>query len=275
MRFIYKFEAMTTPCEVTLITADRQRAEACAKAMLTEAKRLENKYNYYDPGSYLSKINQRRSDAIDAETRTILQRAGEFYRATNGIFDITVATVKPLYASASDNADLAEKKAALLPYMGCEHFSLKKRSIVFDNPHTKIDLGGYVKELAVDRAAGIARRHGIPAALINFGGDIYALGRHEDGSKFRIGIKDPSDPARHIAFFDLENEALATSASYERNYTVGGTTHSHIIATRTQGNPPLSATVIAPTCVECGVYATALMIDPELPTPFTPFIVRA
>lgn len=275
MRFIYKFEAMTTPCEVTLVTTDKQRAEACAKAILAEAKRLEKKYSYYDPQSYLSKINQRRSDAIDTETKAILQRAGEFYRATNGIFDITVATLKALYVSTSDNADLAQKKAELMPYVGCEHFSLKKRSIVFDNPHTKIDLGGYVKELAVDRAAGIARRHGIPAALINFGGDIYALGCHEDGSKFRVGIKDPSDPTRHIAFFELENEALATSASYERNYTVGGTTHSHIISTRNDSTPPLSATVIASTCVACGVFATALMIDPALPTPYDPYLVRA
>ena len=275
MRFIYRFEAMTTPCELTLITADQKRAETCAKAILTETKRLEHKYSYYHPASYLSRINQRRSDAIDTETKAILQRACEFYRATNGIFDITVATIKALYVSASDQADLMKKKAALMPYVGCEHFSLKKHSIVFDNPHTRIDLGGYVKELAVDHAAGIVRRYGIPGALINFGGDIYALGRREDGLKFRVGIKDPSEPSRHIAFFNLENEALATSASYERNYTIGGTSHSHIISTRQNSTPPLSATVIAPTCVECGVFATALMIDPALPTPYHPYLVHA
>lgn len=274
MRRLYKFEAMTTPCEVTLITHDRTRADACAKAILSEAKRLEKKYNYYDPDSLLSRINRRISDEIDAETKSILQRALRSCTQTHGIFDITVATLKELYANATDNASLQQKRSELLPFVGCEHVTLKKGRIAFDNPHTKIDLGGFVKELAVDHAVRIVKKHKIASALVNFGGDIYALGRREDGTKFRVGIKHPSDPAKHIAFFELENEALATSASYERFYTVGDQTHSHIIPATAAKSAPLSATVISGSCVESGVFATALMLDPDLETEHRVFLVR-
>lgn len=275
MRWVYKFEAMTTPCELILISGDKHRTDNCAKAILTEAKRLEKKFNYYDPDSLLSRINRRQTDELDAETKAILQRAVKYYALTDRIFDITVATIKELFRNEKAHASLLEKQTALMPYVGCDHFKLKKNRIVFDNPHTKIDLGGFVKELAVDHAVRITRKYKIASALINFGGDVYALGRREDGTKFRVGIKNPSDPSKHIAWFELEEEALATSASYERSYLIEDRTYSHIIAGGGPAlTPPLSATVISANCVESGVYATALMINPEFKTDHRTFLVQ-
>ncbi|MEA1918517.1 MAG: FAD:protein FMN transferase [Campylobacterota bacterium] len=256
---------MTTACEVTLITPDKHRADACAKAILSEAKRLEKKYNYFDDFSYLSQINQRKENRLDSETKSILQRALRYYKLTDKIFDVTVATIKDLYREEKRGEALHVKREKLLEYVGCEHIKIKKECISFDNDYTKIDLGGFVKELAVDNAVKMVKKAKIASALINFGGDIYAHGRREDGSKFRIGVKNPKNPDEHIAYFELENEALATSASYERNYKIEDEVYSHIIATCKVEKEMLSATVISSTCVESGVYATALMINSELP----------
>ena len=264
MRFIYKFEVMTTECEVTLITSDKLRADTCAKAILSEAKRLEKKYSYYNSTSYLSQINQRKENKLDSETKSILQRALLYYKRTDKIFDITVATIKDLYTQESSKKALHVKKEELLKYVGCEHIKIKKERIRFDNEFTKIDLGGFVKELAVDNAMKIIKKAKITSALVNFGGDIYALGRREDGNKFRVGIKNPQNPSEHIKYFELENEALATSASYERNYTIEDEIFSHIISTFKDKRKPQSVSVISNSCVESGVYSTALMINPKL-----------
>jgi thiamine biosynthesis lipoprotein len=266
MRFIYKFEVMTTECEVILLTPDQSRADICAKAILSEAKRLEKKYNYFDENSYLSQINQRRENRLDGETKSILQRAIRYYNLTDKIFDITVATIKNLYLKEDTKEALHVKREKLLAYVGCEHIKIKKETIRFDNEFTKIDLGGFVKELAVDNAVKMIKKAKIASALVNFGGDIYALGRKEDGSKFRIGIKNPHNPNEHANYFELENQALTTSASYERNYTIEDEVFSHIIPTCKSEKKILSATVISSSCVESGVYSTALMINPELKT---------
>ncbi|MEA3521578.1 MAG: FAD:protein FMN transferase [Campylobacterota bacterium] len=266
MRYLYKFEVMTTECEVTLITLDKSKADACAKAILSEAKRLEKKYNYYNPSSYLSQINQRQIDKLDSETKSILQRALRYYKLTDRIFDITVATVKDLYTQLKDKKTLHVKKNELLKYVGCEHIKIKKERISFDNEFTKIDLGGFVKELAVDNAIKIIKKAKITSALVNFGGDIYALGRREDGNKFRVGIKNPRNPSEHIEYFELENEALTTSASYERNYKIEDEIYSHIISTQKSEKEVESVTVISNSCVESGVYSTALMLNPKLQT---------
>ena len=96
------------------------------------------------------------------------------------------------------------------------------------------------------------------SALVNFGGDIYALGLKPNGEKFSIGIKNPKNPREYISNVKIPNEALTTSASYERNHEVEGKSYSHIISTQKLQKKIVSATVMASTTVEAGVFSTAL-----------------
>ncbi len=265
-KYIYSFDAMSTPCEFTLYTESKERADTAAKAVLQETKRLEKKYNYYDESSLLSQLNARTTNLLDRETKEILQRAKQYYKTTNGVFDITVATIKELYKSELTTASLESKKETLLAYVGCEHFTLKRDKIYFDNAHTKIDLGGFVKEYAVDRAVSVLKRHKIKSALVNYGGDIYALGKKPDGGSFVIGIKDPHDPSQHKVQVLLEDQALTTSASYERHYKIEGREYSHIITKEKNALVVNSVSVISKSCVESGIYSTALMIDQTITT---------
>lgn len=266
MQFIYKFEAMTTPCEVSLFCDEKTKADNIARMILQEAKRLEKKYNYFSQDSYLSALNQRVRDDLDPETKNLLQRALQYDKRTNHVFDITIATIKDIYKSATSLEQLHDERAKLLPFTGCEHIAIKKNRLFFDNPYTKIDLGGFVKEYAVDRAIKIIQKAKLKTALVNFGGDIYALGKKPNGQRFKVGIKDPKDPKTFIHYEEIENQALTTSASYERNCTIEGKLFSHILSKKEIQNNPLSVTVIANSCVESGVFSTALMIDPTIET---------
>ena len=272
-KFIYKFESMSTPCELILYSQDKHRADTTAEAVLLESKRLEKKYSYYREGSILSQINSRKTSQLDSETKNILQRAKKYYKLTNGLFDITIATIKELYIDESDEVSFKRKKEQLKPFIGCERFSIKKDKIIFDNEFTKIDLGGFVKEYAVDRAVIVIKKHKITSALINFGGDIYALGKKPDAKQFTIGIKDPLNLNNYATQISIENQALTTSASYERNYTIGSRTYSHIISKDELDSKPNSVTVISHNCVESGIYSTSIMIDKTLKTKNRVFIL--
>jgi len=265
-KFVYQFDAMSTLCELIIYAKDKVKADTSAEAVLQETKRLEKKYNYYDETSLLSEINSRKTELLDAESKTILQRAKQYYTTTNGVFDITVATIKDLYKNEESVDALERKKESLMPYVGCEHFAIKRDKIIFDNPYTKIDLGGFVKEYAVDRASSILKKAKINTAMVNYGGDIYALGKKPNGEKFTVGIKDPNNPSVFATEVTLENQALTTSASYERNHTVGTENFSHIIAKNSEASLSRSISVISSNCVESGVFSTALMIDKNIPT---------
>ena len=270
--FAYTFEAMRTPCEVLLYHDRQEVADACAKSILEEAKRLEKKYNYFDKNSLLHKLNTRQESHLDPETKSLLQRATQYYHDTNKIFDITLATIKHLYHDKQDSHLLEKEKEKLLPFIGCEHLSIKKNHLYFDNDFTKIDLGGFVKEYAADRAVLLLKKRKITSALINFGGDIYALGKKPNGEKFKIGITNPKKPDTVIHFIEISNQALTTSASYERPIMIEGKSYSHILS-KALDKRALSATVVSNSCVESGVYSTALMINPKLPTTHHTYII--
>lgn len=264
MKYIYKFNAMSTPCELILYFHEKKVADSLAESVVLEVKRLEKKYNYYSENSYLSLLNKREENRLDKESKNLLQRAKKYYTLTNGIFDITVATLKPLFNSEKSLHNFEDKRKELLPYVGCEHFEIKKDKLYFDNEFTKIDLGGFVKEYAVDHAAMIIQKKKIKSALINFGGDIYAIGKKPDGERFSIGIKDPKDPQRFIEYIEIEDEALTTSASYERNYYIEDENFSHIISKDSTKKMASSVSVISLNCIESGVYSTSLMVDSSL-----------
>jgi len=261
---IYKFTVMTSPCEIHIYCNDEIKSRNIAKKILTMAKELEFKYNFYNSNSYLSALNQRKTNLLDTKTKDLLNRAKLFYGKTNGTFDITMGTLTQARKLSTVEA-VEERIKSLRPYLGIEHFKIKKNRLIFDNPHTLIDLGGFVKEFAVDQAIKILKKEKISSALVNFGGDIYALGSKPNQESFTIGIKNPLNPTEYLTHAKIANQALTTSASYERNHKVEDKRYSHIISTSDLQNQILSATVISSSVVESGVFSTALMIEPTLP----------
>jgi thiamine biosynthesis lipoprotein len=100
------------------------------------------------------------------------------------------------------------------------------------NRAVKLDLGGYAKGYALDRAASILKRQGIHNALINIGGNVLALGTHGERA-WRIGIQHPRKPGP-IATLELhDSEAIGTSGDYQRYFELDGKRYCHLIDPRT------------------------------------------
>ncbi len=103
------------------------------------------------------------------------------------------------------------------------------------NRAVKLDLGGYAKGYALDRAADILKQQGIHNALINIGGNVLALGTHGD-RPWRVGIQHPRKPGA-MATLDLhDGEAIGTSGDYQRYFELDGKRYCHLIDPRT-GHP--------------------------------------
>jgi thiamine biosynthesis lipoprotein len=96
----------------------------------------------------------------------------------------------------------------------------------------RLDLGGYAKGYALDRAAEILRKQGIHNALINIGGNVLAMGTHGTRA-WRIGIQHPRKPGP-IATLELhDSEAIGTSGDYQRYFELDGKRYCHLIDPRT------------------------------------------
>ncbi len=264
-KYRYQFHCMTTPCEVLLYCAAQTDANKVSKLIENNTRRLEKKYNFFSDDSLLTALNQRTKQAIevDDETIQVLTKIKQLSIETKGCFDITTGTLKSC-STLKSSKEIETCREKLRPFIGPNSWTLDGNIIKFANPYVKLDLGGVIKEYAVDQAALIAKKANM-SALINFGGDIYVNGRKPDGSAFSIAIKNPKNPDENAAVVQLTDQGLTTSAHYERSTVVDGTNYSHIIGQQTpMSKTILSATVITDSVMSSGVYSTSLMLDPTL-----------
>jgi FAD:protein FMN transferase len=82
------------------------------------------------------------------------------------------------------------------------------------------DPTGLVKGWAVDLALSALRQAGLPAALVNGGGDLAGYGSAGSGRPWRAGIRHPWRAGALAAVVDVP-AAVATSGSYERGPAAG------------------------------------------------------
>jgi FAD:protein FMN transferase len=105
---------------------------------------------------------------------------------------------------------------------------IEGQQIYSNNPAVQLDLGGYAKGYALDRAIEILKAHGIKNALINIGGNIIALGKHGD-KPWRVGIQHPRKP-NAIAMLNLDSGwAIGTTGDYQRYFELNRKRYCHII----------------------------------------------
>ncbi|HPE05609.1 MAG TPA: FAD:protein FMN transferase, partial [Thauera sp.] len=121
-----------------------------------------------------------------------------------------------------------------------------------------LDLGGYAKGYALDRAAAILREAGTVNALINIGGNVMALGGKGD-QPWRIGIQHPRAPAPLATLPLYDGEAIGTSGDYQRYFELDGERYAHLLDPRT-GQPAhgtQSLTVLVTARAKAGTLSDA------------------
>ncbi|MBZ7990625.1 MULTISPECIES: FAD:protein FMN transferase [unclassified Campylobacter] len=223
----FVFSCFSTKCVVKLEASEYEASNLAIKCFEL-CKNLHLKYNYFDNSSLVSKINNKSKNRIklDQQTMMILQKLSSLSEITNYAFDIT----------------LINKKLKNNAKYGKNSYFLSKKFIEFEDINTKIDLGGVIKEFAVDECAKICEKY---KYVINFGGDL------KTNKEIFVNIKNPKNPQEAIKKWQILNQSLTTSAQYERA--------NHIINTKDFKYSQVS--VIGENTLSCGVFSTALCFE--------------
>ncbi len=290
--FVHRFHAMTVPCEVQILSIDLANfpgatAKEIADEIEQNTRRLEDKYNFYCEDSWLTQcINQRTSCDVelDSESAEVFQHLDRLSQLTFDTFDTTVGSIKHLLkqkpkmlhshafqALSSALGKQAWELKGALELQGTDNLqgtaALQRTKLHIPDSRTRFDFGGVIKEYAVDQAVEIGKQRGATSMLVNFGGDIYALGTKPDGSAFNIAVLDPRDNKTPFFAVPLTNAALTTSAHSERQMQFGDKTTSHILSKQDVEKKILSVTAIASSTLEAGVLSTSLTLNPNISVP--------
>lgn len=210
--------------------------ETTSKAISLAFGRMQEinaKFNSLNPKSPIYAFNHKSITIADPEILELIRLAIKVSRESEGAFDITVAPLVELWGFY--------EKAPRLPRQEEIDAALKNvgyRYLYFDNGELKktikdvrIDLGGIAKGYAISEAAKVLKQNGVSCALIDAGGDIYALGKR--GVRFwKVGIKDPRREGI-LGYVEVEDLAVLSSGDYERFFIRDGKRYHHIFNPKT------------------------------------------
>lgn len=266
-RLHHRFQAMGGPNSLQLYAADNAQAQRAAQAAQAEVLRIEAKYSRYRDDSIVSRINAAAGSgkpvAVDDETAGLLDYAVTVYAQSDGLFDITSGVLRKAWDFKAQRIPEQSEIDALLPLIGWPQVQWQRPHIALPLEGMQIDFGGFGKEYAVDRAAGVLAAEGIAHGLIELGGDLRVIGPHPDGSPWQVGIRHPRLAETAIATVPLRQGAIASSGDYERYFEREGRRYSHILDPRS-GWPVrdsfASVSVLAEQCLIAGTATTIAML---------------
>ena len=250
----YSFDCFDTVTTVTGYAKSQEQFDAVAAdamRMLEEYHRLYTIYYTYDGIENLCSLNRKGADedrVITADKKIIdmLLFAKEAYTLTDGAVNIAMGSVLSIWHDYREQG-MDEPWNASLPPMdklreAAEHTGID--SLVIDteagtvrltDPYVKLDVGAVAKGYAVEQVARELEAHGVTGYFLNVGGNVRTVGQKPDGEPWVVGIEDPREDSGEdfLDLLELSGQALVTSGSYQRFYTVGDINYHHIIDAET------------------------------------------
>lgn len=238
------FYSMGTFVSITL-KKNRFSLATDARALVSQ---LENKVT-----TETDKANKTQNFQFDGIMRHLYDKGEDFSDMTDGRFSVFAYTIGKLYGFHEG------------PYHEPSEEAIDQALDDIDKMNNvQMDLGAFAKGYIVDRTVGFLKEKKVKSALVNAGGDLYALGTKGD-RKWRVAIKHPDEEEKFISIISLENTAVATSGDYERFFmTKDGRRVFHIFDATTGKNPPYyrSVSVIANDTETADGLATAFFLLP-------------
>lgn len=255
-----------TVVEITVI-GDRSSAQHAMKRAFDEIKRIDDLMNVYNENSEITRINRSAGKSaviVSPDTLNVIEQSLKFAELTGGALDITVGPLMELWGFRGGKKKVPSYKelSEKLPLVDYKKVVVDKAhsSVKAVSPGMQIDVGAIAVGYAVDRAVGVLKEEGIKSALVNAGGEIYALGSPPGKHAWRIGIQHPRRRGELLGILRLKDKAVSTSGDYENFFQVNGRRYCHIMNPKT-GKPVegiMSVTVIADGATEADALSTAL-----------------
>jgi thiamine biosynthesis lipoprotein len=257
-----------TVCTVNLYERGSSRVY---REIFSRLREIENRMSANLADSELELINKNAGiEPFPAHEDLIelIERALYFCELSNGAFDITVGPLVKLWDIGGNDPRLPSPVEinAVLPLIAWRDIIIDKEAgtVFLARKGMRLDLGAIAKGYAGDEAARIIRAAGIPRAIIDLGGNIFALGEKAGKVPWRVGIQNPvGDRGSYMGILEIRDKTLVTSGVYERYSDIEGKRYHHILSTA-DGYPAesglLSVTVTAETSADADALSTALFV---------------
>lgn len=230
---------------------------------------LENTLSRNIETSEISNINRLSKNTplkITDDSYILIEKSIEYSELSQGYFDITVNPLVDLWSIGTEDQsvpDINDIEQAL-SYIDYNNIKLNKEdsSITLLSDDTTLDLGGIGKGYVADKIVEYLRLSSIDNALINLGGNVFALGSSGKNEPWNIGIQHPDfDKSGAIISIQAKDKSIVTSGIYERYFEEDGKLYHHILDPFTGypiQNNILSLTIVSDFSIDGDALSTSM-----------------
>jgi len=239
-QYNFSFRALGGMCEIKTHSMAWSKAEKLALLVEKEVLRIQNKFSRYLEDSVVSRINRNAGTSsveIDEEVVALFDFAEVCFEKSSGEFDITSGILRDAWDFSEPNLPTKDKLLEILPLINFSNLSWSHESAYLSEPSMELDLGGLGKEYALERSKEICIKECAEYTLLNFSGDILAVGPKFDQSPWIVGIAHPRCKKSILCSRELYKGALITSGDYERYFILNGKRYCHILSAKTGFSP--------------------------------------
>lgn len=269
--FIIQGEAQGSTYAIKYISNEEVTSKMEIDSLLTA---FDLSLSTYRQDSKISKINAGDSTVVvdDFFVKTF-EVSNQIFNETNGLFDPTIGVLVNAYGFGPNKKAVTLSPSQIdstLQYVGFNKVKLNEDKTVSKQfKQTYFDFNAIAQGYSVDVVVDFLKSKGIENAIVEIGGELFALGKNTiENKNWVVGIDDPlqtPEERKLIAKVNLENLGMATSGNYRKVMLdeKTGEKFVHIINPKTglsQKGNVLSATVLAKNGAIADGYATALMI---------------
>jgi thiamine biosynthesis lipoprotein len=266
------FAALGSPCRIRFV-APSPAVKALPEAIIQWVADFEARYSRFLTTSLVSQITAAAGKnwvQTDPETDQLLALCHEAHFITRGTFDPTALPLIRLWDYKANPPVVPNETAVqdAMKKVGWRKVQRAPGKVFLPEAGMALDLGGIGKEYAVDQVSQLAAQSGATSVLVDFGHDVRVQGPPpEKKPAWHVGLEDPKQPGRCWTGLAVNNQSVATSGDYLRNFVRDGKRYGHILDVRTGrpvANGCLAVSVIAPTCTLAGMLSTtAFVLGPE------------
>lgn len=247
-----------------------QSSEDLSSGMREVMDGVNNSLSTFNKNSIISKINNNEEVVLDSLFINMFNKAMKISELTGGAFDITVAPLVNAWGFGFDpSSDKKWLSAAEIDsinqFVGYKKVWIEDSVVVKADPRVQLDASAIAKGYGCDLVAEYLRSKGCENYMVDIGGEIVVSGVNPNGKKWRVGVSKPENTIENnvVEVLEITDCAVATSGNYRQFYQTEDGMVGHTIDPRT-GRPAVnnivSATIIAPTCMEADALATAAMV---------------
>ena len=259
-------QVLWTTCTITLYDhAVMQNLDASFERL----REIHSRMTVNTKGSELEAVSAaagRTPVRVTDDVLMLTKKALQFSALSDGLFDPTVGPLMRVWKMDWSHPQVPKQAdiARALRLVNWRDVILNEaaRTIFLERPGMELDLGGVLKGYAADEVVRILEARGVKSAIVDLGGNIYAMGRGREGKPWRIGVQNPdSERGTYLGIAEVVDRSVVTSGVYEHYFIKDGKRYHHIMNTRSGypvDNGLESVTVISQSSLEADGFATTL-----------------